>query len=201
MEEPNSLNDNSNENANKNESELVKKYFQIIGRIEKIKWISSKRIFEIGCSEQELKNLANDLHLDHENLINELNKYLSIMGKLIVPFLEKKKIRYFVMTNVEDSGLELDSFAAGVFGIAVGIIELNNGTIKKEELLSLFAKNKKLKSKISQINGTLKFLESMSFLKYNTKNKTYELGSFGIAVLSKKARNELSSFFQENLYK
>ncbi len=184
-----------------NNSDPTVIYFEIIRRLEKVKWINSKEKFRIGCSESIIEDYATILNLNQETLLLNLNNFLAKSSKKVIPFLKNNEIIYFIISDSNYGGLELDNFTAGIFGIIVGLIELSNGKIEKKELYSLFSENIRLNKRISQINRAIKFLISMNFLYYNSKEQTYELGSIGQVIISQKARKDIGKFFQDNIYK
>lgn len=189
------------ENNNGSINDITKIYFEIIGELEKLRWNNSKNKFEFGCSEDLLKEYAKKLNIDLESLILNLNEFLASSNKKIIPFLDKNEIRYFIFLKSKTGGLELDNFTSGIFGLIVGLIELSNGKIGKEEIISIFSKNKRLKNRIYQIKKAILFLISIDFLNYNAKEQCYELGIIGKVIMSKKVRNELEGFLKDNLYK
>ncbi len=178
-----------------------KVYFEIISKLEKIQWSSIKNKFIFGCSETIFDEYAKKLKINQESLITNLNNFLALSGKGIVPFLNHEEIRYLIVSESNSGGLELDNFTAGLFGTIIGLIQLSKGKIKKNELMDLFEKNKELSKKKSRIINTLKFLTMMNLLDYDSSEQTYMLGNIGKVLISNKAKNELGDFLEDKLYK
>lgn len=178
-----------------------KVYFEIISKLERIQWSGIKNKFIFGCSETIFDEYAKELKINQESLITNLNNFLALSGKRIVPFLNHKEIRYLIVSESNSGGLELDNFTAGLFGTIIGLIQLSKGKIKKNELMDLFEKNKELSKKKSRINNTLKFLTMMNLLDYDSSEQTYMLGNIGKVLISNKAKNELGDFLEDKLYK
>ncbi len=176
-------------------------YIEIIGKLEKIQWSSTKNKFIFGCSETIFNDYAKKLKINQESLISNLNNFLALTGKKIIPFLNHKEIRYLVASESNSGGLELDNFTAGLFGTIIGLIQLSKGKIKKIELMELFEKNKELSKKKSRIYNALKFLIMMDLLDYDSSEQTYMLGNIGKVIISNKAKNELGEFLEDKLYK
>lgn len=190
--------DENNINISLDKSKL---YFEIIGKLEKTQWSSSKNKFIFGCSETFFDEYAKKLKINQESLISNLNNFLALSGKKIIPFLNHKEIRFLVVSESNSGGLELDNFTAGLFGTIIGLTELSKRKIKKKELMDLFEKNKELSKKKSRIDKALKFLIMMNLLDYDSSEQSYMLGNIGKAIISNKAKNELGEFLEDKLYK
>jgi len=190
--------DENNINISLDKSKL---YFEIIGKLEKTQWSSSKNKFIFGCSETIFDEYAKKLKINQESLISNLNNFLALSGKIIIPFLNHKEIRFLVVSESNSGGLELDNFTAGLFGTIIGLTQLSKGKIKKKELMDLFEKNKELSKKKSRIYKALKFLIMMNLLDYDSSEQSYMLGNIGKVIISNKAKNELGEFLEDKLYK
>ena len=74
-----------------------KVYFEIISKLERIKWSGIKNKFIFGCSETIFDEYAKKLKINQESIITNLNNFLALSVKRIVPFINHEEIRYLII--------------------------------------------------------------------------------------------------------